>query len=74
MCGVTDAHGARGHVRGTGAGPTHVLVRHDVGDVLQDQLSPLAVLVELLEEDARLEVPSGDRHTWLWLQSQRSLF
>lgn len=54
---VTNARGARGHERGT----THVLVGHDVGDVLQDQLRPLAVLVQLLEEHTRLEIPSGDR-------------
>lgn len=57
VCGVTDARGAGGHTRGT----THVLVGHDVGDVLQDQLRPLAVLVQLLEEHTRLEIPSGDR-------------
>lgn len=48
--------------QGRGAESTHVLVRHDVGDVQQDQLSPLAVLVKFLEEHARLEIPSGDRH------------
>lgn len=53
-------------------GTTHVLVGHDVGDVLQDQLRPLAVLVQLLEEHTRLEVPSGDRR--LWLRTQKSLF
>lgn len=55
-----------------GTGSTHVLVRHDVGDVLQDQLSPLAVLVKLLEEHSRLEIPSGDRHSCGY-ESQKSL-
>lgn len=50
--------------RGTeGTESTHVLVRNDVGDVLQDQLSPPAVLVKFLEQHPRLEIPSGERQT-----------
>lgn len=36
---------------------THVFVRNDVRDVLQDQLSPFSVLVKFLEEHARFEIP-----------------
>lgn len=36
---------------------THVFVRNDVRDVLQDQLGPLSVLVQFLEEHARFEIP-----------------
>lgn len=35
-----------------------------MGDVLQEQLSPLAVLVEFLEEHSRLEIPSGETQEW----------
>lgn len=34
-----------------------------MGDVLQDQLSPPAVLVKFLEQHPRLEIPSGERQT-----------
>lgn len=44
-------------------------------DVLQDQLSPPAVLVKFLEEHPRLEIPSGDRQTDRCdYQNQKSLF
>lgn len=36
---------------------THVFVRNDMWDVLQDQLGPLSVLVKFLEEHTRLEIP-----------------
>lgn len=54
-----EPHG--GTERHTGARPalsaTHVFVRNDVRDVLQDQLGPLSVLVQFLEEHTRFEIP-----------------
>lgn len=41
---------------------THVFVRNDVRDVLQDQLGPLPVLVQFLEEHTRFEIPYKERH------------
>lgn len=55
--------GATNNTGTEGTESTHVLVRNDMGDVLQDQLSPPAVLVKFLEEHPRLEIPSGDRQT-----------
>lgn len=55
--------GARNNTGTEGTQSTHVLVRNDMGDVLQDQLSPPAVLVKFLEEHPRLEIPSGERQT-----------
>lgn len=40
---------------------THVLVRNDVRDVLQDQLGPLPVLVEFLVEHTGFEIPGEDK-------------
>lgn len=57
-----NRRGARDHTGTLGAVSTHVLMRNNMGNVLQDQLSPLAVLVQLLEEYSWLEVPSGERH------------
>lgn len=39
-------------------GETHIFVGDDVGDVLQEQLSPFPVLVQLLEEHTGFEIPS----------------
>lgn len=39
---------------------THVFVRDDMRDVLQDQLGPLPVLVQFLEEHTRFEIPSEE--------------
>lgn len=36
---------------------THVFVRDDVRDVLQDQLCPFPVLVQFLEEHTGFEIP-----------------
>lgn len=36
---------------------THVFVRNDMRDVLQDQLCPFSVLVKFLEQHTRLEIP-----------------
>lgn len=49
--GGTERH------RGPALSATHVFVRNDVRDVLQDQLGPLSVLVQFLEEHARFEIP-----------------
>lgn len=41
---------------------THVFVGNDMRDILQDQLGPFPVLVQFLEEHARFEIPSEERH------------
>lgn len=43
--------------QGPALSATHVFVRNDVRDVLQDQLGPLPVLVQFLEEHTRFEIP-----------------
>lgn len=45
------------HARSPALSTTHVFVRNDMRDVLQDQLGAFSVLFEFLEEHIRFEIP-----------------